>query len=66
MTALRARLFANLDETKAAIAGLSDEALGSTQQIEGFGDVAVGRLLRFTLAQHFEDHIKQIEAAASA
>lgn len=35
VAALRARLFANLDATKAAIAGLPDEALGNTQQIEG-------------------------------
>ncbi|RLT39913.1 MAG: DinB family protein [Chloroflexi bacterium] len=66
VAALRARLFANLDATKAAIAGLPDEALGNTQQIEGFGDVAVGRWLRFTLSGHFDEQIKQIEAAASA
>ncbi len=66
LAALRARLFEHLDATKAAIAGQSDEALGQTLQIEGFGDVAVGRWLRFNFTQHFSGHVDQIEAAIAA
>ena len=66
LATLQTRLSENLDATKAAVAGLSDEALGQTLRIEGFGDVAVGRWLRFTFSQHFADHVKQIEAAIAA
>jgi hypothetical protein len=64
--ALRARLFDHLDATKAAIAGQSDDALGRTLQIEGFGDVAVGRWLRANVTSHLTQHIDQIEAAIRA
>ncbi len=66
LASLKTRLFEHLDATKAAIAGQSDDALGRTLQIEGFGDVAVGRWLRFNFTGHFSDHLDQIEAAIKA